>query len=56
MSTHYDILVVTQDATAAHIKKAHHALMLIYHPDKNPHASEAQKVSFKTKSQEANSA
>ncbi|KAF3035376.1 hypothetical protein E8E11_001437 [Didymella keratinophila] len=30
--------------------------MLVYHPDKNPNASDEQKAELKTKSQEANSA
>lgn len=53
MSTPYEVLGVAPDATAAQIKKAYHVLMLVYHSDKNPNASEEQKVEFKTKSQEA---
>jgi curved DNA-binding protein CbpA len=34
--THYDVLELSVDATAAEIKSAHRRLVMTYHPDRNP--------------------
>jgi DnaJ-class molecular chaperone len=42
----YEILGVSRQASPEEIKKAHHNLMLRYHPDKNQNGAEMSQVLF----------
>jgi len=44
MTSYYDILGVTNDATDTDIKKAYRALSLKYHPDRNPSEEAKDKI------------
>jgi DnaJ-class molecular chaperone len=44
MTSYYDILGVSNDATEADIKKAYRTLSLKYHPDRNPSEDAKEKI------------
>jgi len=44
MSSYYDILGISNDATEADIKKAYRSLSLKYHPDRNPSEDAKEKI------------
>jgi len=46
MTTHYDILGITQDADTKQIRKAYLKKSLAHHPDKNPSDPEGAKLKF----------
>jgi len=46
MSTHYEVLGISPDATAAAIRKAYLQQCLKHHPDKNPDNIEESKIRF----------
>jgi molecular chaperone DnaJ len=42
MTTHYETLGISKEASAERIKRSYRTLVKIYHPDKFPSGSEAQ--------------
>src|SRR5215469_10299281 len=42
MSTHYQVLGISRDASVERIKRAHRSLVKVWHPDKFPSGSEAE--------------